>query len=157
MKRKPYQTPQTGMERYIASLVTMLSGGEHNRAEFAAAVEDAMAHAFYLEETCERLRKDHTETEKILSVKTPPLMTTWDVRPTATTMQRIMEWRLEPIIWRTVLSEFQSPDDRNWQRIRHATYRQLLKLMRVQFERTFPKYQPRPDEKECNDEPPTTA
>ena len=140
LKRHPYQGPQTPMERHVAALVDSLKNEILSRSQFAAIIEDAMAHAFWLEAECYRLRKDNRELDEAMMVGLPSVHALFKSEPALTAVDMsCIDWVLEPIRYRAILKPFQvEADAKTWQRIRRSTFRGLLRLIRKEFERTFP-------------------
>jgi hypothetical protein len=129
------------MERHIAGLVQHLKDGTDNRSGFAKAVEDTMAHAFWLESECDRLRKENRELDDALHVgMVPTIAAGWrDMPPLAPSPLHTFDWYVEPIRWRGMFRPFQEQaDEKNWLRIRRSAFRGAIKRLRDQFEKTFP-------------------
>ena len=139
LKRSPYQAPQTSMERHISTLVEHLEHGVDSRGGFNQAIEHAMSHAFWLETEYLRLSQDNRELEDALAVGSPSITASWDVCPIAPTQLHSIDWRMEVQHFRALVKPFQSQaDEKIWRRIRRSTFKQLLKRIRDQFDKTFP-------------------
>ena len=142
MERKPYQSPQTTMERHIAELVEHLKDGKDSRSGFAAKVEHTMSHAFWLESECDRLRRENRQAQDDLAIGMIPSFTaSWKgIEPELTSynLERAW-WEMEPQRWYCIMRPHQfKADEKAWRRIRNAAYKQLQRRIRTVFERTFP-------------------
>ena len=147
MERKPFDPPETAMERHIAELVDHLQHGYDNRSGFAAKIEGAMAHAFFLEAEVQQLTEDNHKLEAALAVGLPSItasFTATEFKPASDiTSVWWLDWHLDAVQWRAELrAHHQQADEKMWQRMRHITFRQLLKRVREQFEKTFPNDNP---------------
>lgn len=130
------------MERHVGKLVADLRDGVFNRSEFATKVEDAMAHAFWLETRCMELTTENRKLEDALAVGLPTLSASWaeEEMPYHIEPTKRVEWRFEAIRWTSPLRPFQAKADQStWMRVRRSTYRKILRLFREQFDKTFPK------------------
>lgn len=142
LTRYRFQDPQTSMERHVSKLVASLRDGIYTRAEFASMIEDAMAHAFWLETRCTELSAENRKLEDALAVGLPTVSARWaeEDMPYSIEPQKRIEWRMDPIMWRAQLHPFQAQASHTWWlRIRRSSYRKMLKLFREQFDKTFPK------------------
>ena len=127
------------MERHISALVEKLEHGVDNRAGFNQAIEHAMSHAFWLETEYRRLAQDNRELEAALAVGYPSVTASWKDGPIEPTQLYSIDWQMDSVLFRARLRPFQSDADvKTWRRIRRSTFKQLLKRVRDQFDKTFP-------------------
>ena len=142
MERKPYQPPQTSMERHLVELVEHARNGTDNRSGFAQKIESAQEHAFWLENECDRLRKEVRTLEDEMAVGLPKVSMDWkdtDVRQSRYVWFRTIDWIVQPIGYRVMLrSEQSQADEKTWSRIRKWTFRSLVREMRKEYERCVP-------------------
>jgi hypothetical protein len=139
LKRSPYQAPQTSMERHISTLVEKLEHGIDGRGGFNQAIEHAMSHAFWLETEYLRLAQDNRELENALAVGMPIVTASWDAGPILPTQMHTIDWQMDSIRFRALVRPFQSHADvKTWRRIRRSTFKQFIKRVRDQFDKTFP-------------------
>jgi hypothetical protein len=147
MERRPYQEPQTSMERHVAELVEHLRNGTDNRAGFAEKVEAALRHAFWLEKLCAEQRLEIDNLYKNVLPGMPHIKAmaerfdTRDPDPRAGPSPMAgclsFDWVMEAIRWRGVWNGFDVKDAETERKVRARTYRQLMRLVRKEFERTF--------------------
>jgi hypothetical protein len=143
LKRHPYQPPQTSMERHLVDLVEHVRNGTDSRAGFAQKVEAAQDHAFWLEKTC---RDQRAEIERLYKMVIPglPSVTTHINRVDTRDPSGFLPggclsflWEMEAIRWKGVWNGFDHKDAQVEKEVKTRTYRQLLRLVRKEFERTF--------------------
>lgn len=131
-RRAPYAPPQTSMERHLLEIIEHVRNGSDTRAGFAQKVELAQSHAFWLENLC---REQQQEIERLLDYCAPRMP---DIQCSADQIENhYFDWRMEALGYRVQLRPMERPDDAMLKRIKRHAYRDLLKLFRASFEKTW--------------------
>lgn len=141
MKRFPHQPPQTSMERHVEELVAHLREGTDSRAGFAKAVERAQDHAFWLEKTCQELR---AENENLYRSRLPGMPSfsasseTLDLcMPYHDQGPMAFDWNMKALHYRALWNGYDLKDRDVAKRTKLKAFRELLRLFRAEFERTW--------------------
>lgn len=143
LRRNPYDVPQTGMERAVDRLVTMLRHEEHTRGEFAQAIEATMSYAFALETACHDLRRKLDAAERAYATDFPAFVSSWSEDNVSEIVPlRTIDWDIRSFKWRYRSSLHEHQSQTNWERVRKATWRQLFTMIKAEFNRTFPRFAP---------------
>jgi hypothetical protein len=143
MKRAPYQAPQTAMERHLMELVEHLRNGTDNRAGFAQKVEAAQEHAFWLEKTCAEQREKIHNLYKNVLPQMPHIKALGKLLDSRDPSGRVpggalsFDWTMEAVHWRGLWNGFDPKDAETEKKVRARTYRELMRLVRKEFDRTF--------------------
>ena len=135
------------MERHVAELVAHLRDGTDTLTGFAEKTEAALRHAFWLENICAEQRLEIDNLYKNVLPGMPhvkamaSLVDTRDPDPRAGPSPLSgclsFDWELQAVRWRGVWNGFDAKDAETEKKVRTRTYRQLMRLVRKEFERTF--------------------
>jgi len=135
MNRTPYQAPQTSMEHHLLELMEHVRNGTDSRAGFNLAVETAQQHAFWLENEVARQRDEINDLYRKMS---PSVTSVTCSSQAIQTGSLCFEWRMEGIQWRGVwMNRPKSEHVDILREVKRRTYREILRLFRSEFERTW--------------------
>lgn len=145
MKREPFQSPQTSMERHVADLVEHLRHGEDTQAGFFSKMEAAQAHAFWLENRCIELSAEVRQLEMKMMPSLPKIVCDSrqiDTRdPSEVYPTRggalMFDWAMEKISYRVMIRDMDDQDEKSLRRIKRRAYREILTRFRGEFEKAW--------------------